>query len=319
MLLFCQRLDLFILLQVGIKLCLVRVALRLDRLVDHVHEHRDVDRQRQRAAHGVDHGVIRAGDHLHAAILEQRERLGEHAPDRERLRAVLEPCSLAERERAERRSQQQREARIERVRRDAVIGIGEVPEVIRDDPEPEHIRPEHVAAAVELRLFANHDAEPARDGDDVEQSRDAVHDVPWASEHAGDFALDRAGVGEPVHSAHLEVAHARLEDVDREDQRREDQRPLHVGQTPLDLPRELVPLLQVPDEPEADAADGRGVHLHQMEPVGVGLVLHHGEPDDGERDGQHDKADEPGPFPATRDFVKNEQSREHRKPDCPNR
>ena len=91
------------------------------------------------------------------------------------------------------------------------------------------------------------------------------------------------------------------------------------GQPPLDLTRELVPLLQVPDEPEANAADGRGVDLHQVEPVGVGLVLHHGEPDDGERDGQHDKADEPGPFPATRDFVEHEQSREHRKPDCPNR
>ena len=304
--LFRQRFDFLILLQVGIKLCLVGVALRLDRLVDHVHEHRHVDRQRQRAEYGIDHGVIGAGDHLHAAILEQRERLGEHAPDRQRLGAVLEPCAFANRKRAERGRKQQREARIKRVRRDTVVGIREVPKVIRDDPEPEHIRPEHVAAAVELRFFANHDAEPARDGDDVEQSRDAVHDVPGASEHAGDFAFDRAGVGEPVHRTHLEVAHARLEDVDREDQRREDQRPLHVGQTPLDLTRELVPLLQVPDEPEADAADGRGVNLHQVEPVGVGLVLHHGEPDDGERDGQHDKADEPGPFPATRDFVKHE-------------
>ena len=88
-LLFRQRFDFLVLLQVGIKLCLVGVALRLDRLVDHVHEHRNVDRQRQRAEHGVDHGVIGTLHHLHAAILKQRERLGKHAPNRQRLRAVL--------------------------------------------------------------------------------------------------------------------------------------------------------------------------------------------------------------------------------------
>lgn len=217
-----QRLDRRVLLQVGIKLRLVRIPLRLDHLVDHVHEHADVRRERNRAKDRVDHGVIGRAHHLHALILEQRERLRKHAPDRQRLRSVLEPGALAERKGAERRRRQQRKTRIERVRRNAVVGIRKVPEVIRNDPEPEHIRPEHVAAAVELGLFTDDDAEPTGDRDDIEKARDAVHEVPRSAEHAGDFAFNRAGVHHPIRCANLEVAHAGFENVDREDQRREE-------------------------------------------------------------------------------------------------
>ena len=160
-LLLRQRLDRLIFLQVGVEVGLVRVAPGLDDLVDHVHEHADVRRERGGTEDRVDRRVIGRAHHLHALILKQRERLGEHAPDGQRLRAVLEPRALAERERAERRRGQQRKPRIKRMRRDAVVGVGEIPDVVGDDPEPEHVRPEHVAAGVELRLFADHDAKPA--------------------------------------------------------------------------------------------------------------------------------------------------------------
>ena len=280
--LFRQRLDRLIFLQVDVEVGLVRVALGLDDLVDHVYEHGDVRGERGGAEDRVDRRVIGRAHHLHALILKERERLGKHAPDGQRLRAVLEPRALAERKRAERRRGQQRKTRIERVRRDAVVGIGEIPDVIGDDPEPEHVRPEHVAAGVALCGLAQDDSEPAGDRHDAEQPRDAVHDVPRAAEHAGDFAFDRAGVDEPVLRADLEVAHARFENVDRKDQRREAKRDFTVRQPPGDFARELVLFLNVADRPEADAARRRGVHLHQVEPVGIGLFTHHREPEHGQ-------------------------------------
>lgn len=76
-----QRLNRLVFRKVGVKLCLVRVALRLDDLVDHVDHDGNVCRERHRAEDRVDHGVIRGLHELDAAILKQREGLGEHAPD----------------------------------------------------------------------------------------------------------------------------------------------------------------------------------------------------------------------------------------------
>ncbi|MPM10480.1 hypothetical protein SDC9_56812 [bioreactor metagenome] len=312
-----QRLDGLVFSQVGVELRLVGVALGLDDLVDHVHENRNVHRQRERTEHGVDYGVVGGLHHLDARILEGRERLGKHAPDGQRLRAVLQPRALAEREGAKRRRKEQRKTRVERVRRDAVVGIGEVPDVVGDDPEPEHVRPEHVAAGVELRLFADHDAEPARDGDDVEDARGSVEEVPNAAGNARDFAFDGAGERVPILRANLEVAHAGFKDVDREDQRREEQSDLVVRKPPGDFAGELILFLDVPDAPKADAARGGGVDFHQVEPVGVGLFLEHREPQHGEHGGQNHKAQKPGPFPAAREFVKRKQRRENRQPDAP--
>lgn len=102
--------------------------------------------------------------------------------------------------------------------RDAVVGIGEVPKIVGNDPGPDHVRPDHVLRGV----LRGENAEPAADRDDVQDARNAVHDVPRARN--GPEVLDDAAL--PQREAeHLEVADDRLGDVDCQNERREAQRP----------------------------------------------------------------------------------------------
>ena len=93
---------------------------------------------------------------------------------------------------------------------DAVVGVGEVPQVIADDPEPQLVRPDVVL----LLAAADDDAEKAADADGVQDSRNAVHNVPRAADH-------HVAVDDAVDARELEVADARLKDVDGEDDGRD--------------------------------------------------------------------------------------------------
>ena len=95
--------------------------------------------------HGQVH--VRIVHRLHGElglILEHGEHLREHAPDGERVGAVLNPAALVPEEVRHGRGEQQREAAIPGVGRQAVVGVAEVPNIVCDDEYPSHVRPQHV-------------------------------------------------------------------------------------------------------------------------------------------------------------------------------
>ena len=87
---------------------------------------------------------------------------------------MLEPGALLDEESRNGTGDKKCSTGVERVVTHAVVHVSKVPQVVSDDPEPEHIRPDHV-----LRLIAaNKDPEPAADRDEVDEASYAVHPVP---------------------------------------------------------------------------------------------------------------------------------------------
>ena len=66
--------------------------------------------------------------------------------------------------------------------RQAVVCVGEVPEVISNNPAPEHIRPQHILALVFVCHFTDADSEPASYGDGVKYTGNPVHVVPGTTD-----------------------------------------------------------------------------------------------------------------------------------------
>ena len=66
--------------------------------------------------------------------------------------------------------------------RQAVIGIAEVPDIVRDDEDPCHIGPKHVAL-----IFGGIDAPPSSHAEDVQKSGDAVKHIVPAGNLGGAF------------------------------------------------------------------------------------------------------------------------------------
>lgn len=89
---------------------------------------------------------------------------------------MLRPCAALDEERRDGAGQKQRQTAVGGVVRDAVVGVGEVPKIVGDDPGPDHVRPDRVLR----RVLRNEDAESAADCDDVQDAGNAVHDVPRA-------------------------------------------------------------------------------------------------------------------------------------------
>src|SRR5699024_8534234 len=133
---------------------------------------------------------------------------------------------------------------VERVVTDAVVDVGEVPQVVGDDPEPEHVGPDHVLGLVARDV----DADPAADGQQVEDAGDAVHPVPRPAHHVH-------AVVHALQPGDLEVPQHRLGDVDRQDERREHQHVLVASQS-----------RDVADEHEAQTAGQRRVDFDPVEP-----------------------------------------------------
>lgn len=263
--------------EVGIKFRGIGVALCLRNMSDHIDKNRRIGKQRQKAddkercgvrggrsdrvdAGGGIHGVaVRrekslldsslrdcvacGGLHRPAAcVLKSGEGLGKHAPKGQCLRTVLEPRTLTECERAKCGCEKQRKAAIPCVGGQAVVGIGKVPKVIRDNPEPEHIRPKHVAALVLYSNSADTDAKPAGNGDDIEDTRDSVHIVPCAADVVLNLIVgvfdDRSGV-----AADFKVAQYSFADIHSKNKRRKAKSNFIFGKA-----------FDMADAPEADAA-----------------------------------------------------------------
>lgn len=130
-------------------------------------------------------GVVRGWDRGDS-VSELRDRHDEHDPQAQGLGAVLQPGAALDEERGNGAGEQKGQAAVSGMVGDAVIGVGEVPQVVGDDPGPDHIGPDHVTGFV----ARDKDAKPAADSDDVEDARDAVHDVPGAGD--GPQVLDGA-------------------------------------------------------------------------------------------------------------------------------
>ena len=255
--------DALVGLRAGVDLVLQRVQLQLADAIELIGRQRHVRHQCEQAHHEERRGVVRGrdgGEH----VGELGHRHHEHDPERQRLRPMLEPCAARDEERRDGAGQKQRQAAVGRVVRDAVVGIGEVPKVVGDDPGPDHIGLDHVLR----RVLRDEDAEPAADRDDVQDAGDAVHDVPRTRN--GPEVLNDAALPQPE-AEHLEVANDGLGNVDCQNERREAQRPALLVQV-VGLAVLAAPFHEAQrDEPKAPCQ--RGIGLHPVEPGGRAVLV----------------------------------------------
>ena len=192
-------------------------------------------------------------------LLEEGEHLGEHAPDGQRVGAVLDPSAAVPQQGSHRRGQQQGDAAVPAVGGQAVVGVGEVPDVVDQDVDPRHVGPDHV-----LLVLRRVDVPPGGHAEDVEQAGQAVEHVVPAAEEPHALAAEPPLV--PAHDGALEVGDHGDEDVDGHDDEGEGLEPVLGADAPFVL-----------DHHEADAAGEGGVELGVVEPavhVDVGLVVH---------------------------------------------
>ena len=200
--------------------------------------------------------------------------------------AVLRVGAALDEERRNGAGGQKHQAAVHGAVGDAVVGVGEVPQVVADDPEPQLIGPDVVL----LLAAADDDAEEAADADGVQDAGDAVHDVPRAADH-------HVAVDDAVDARELEVADTRLKDVDSEDDGRyaHDVLLLEGG--------------EVYDQPAQDGSGQARVGFHPLEPSAGARALDRGMgPDeDGQNDRQRDEYDRADPFVQARQLVHADQ------------
>ena len=89
---------------------------------------------------------------------------------------MLEPRASFNEEGGDSAGNKQSCARVEGVVSHAVVHVGEVPQIVGDDPEPQHVGPDHVL----FFIARDKDSKPPTDRQEVKQTGDAVHVVPGA-------------------------------------------------------------------------------------------------------------------------------------------
>ena len=239
-------------------------------------------------------------------LLEEREHLCKHTPDSQRVGTVHNPAAAVPADGCDRRGKQQGDTAEPAVRGQAVVGVGEVPDVIDHDEDPGHIGPDHI-----FLVFGREDIPPSGHTEDVEQTGDAVHHVVPAAIKPHAFRGEPPLV--PAHKGGLEVGGHGDEDVDGHDDEGERFEPVFGADAPFVL-----------DHHKADAAGERGVELGVVEPavhIDVRLVgecpLGSGAGSDGdghEIDRQDDRDDEKGDdaagFGATGKLVEQDETHE---------
>ena len=191
---------------VDIELLLEGVALLAEDRVGLVDEHARVEDERDDRDGHVGCRVVGGMDHERRMQEEPGDGHGDDHVHGKRADAVLCIGAALDEERRDGAGCQKHQAAVHGAVGDAVVGVGEVPQVVADDPEPQLIGPDVVL----LLSAADDDAEEAADADGVQDTGDAVHDVPRAADH-------HVAVDDAVDARELEVADARLKDVDSED------------------------------------------------------------------------------------------------------
>ena len=265
---------------VGVDLLRERVAPLGD---DRAHvrgEHPHVGHQGGRREDEHRPGIVGAAVGEHRILHEVWERENHARPQRERVRAVLDPRASPElHERRDRARGQQRHARVPCPVRQAVVHVGEVPQVVGDDPPDRQVAPDEGA----FLALGHEDPDPPGDCEQVQDARNAVHDVPRPAPR--DHPL--RGV-HPVNPVALEVAHHGLGDVHRQDRGRDDQVPVVVAQPGEDLQGD-----------EAQGPRQRRVLFHDREPARRGRPRRRVRPpEDGQCDGHEDEEREDHPHVA---------------------
>ena len=186
---------------------------------------------------------------VHEGLLEEREHLCEHTPDSQSVGTVLDPTAAVPADSGYGRSEQQSHTAVPTVRRQAVVGVSEVPDVVDNDVHPGHVRPDHI-----LAVFRRIDVPPCGHTEDVDQTGHTVHHVVPAT------VLPNALRGKPpfvpTHDSGLEVRGAGDEDVDSHDDEREGFEPVLGTYAPFVL-----------DHHETDTACRGSVEFSVVEPA----------------------------------------------------
>ena len=95
--------------------------------------------------------------------------------------------------------QQQRHAAVPGMRRQIVIGISKIPDIIGNDVTPGHIRPQHI-----LLVLGRINAPPAGHTENIDNSCNTVHHIVPAS--IKPYALRRQPPGAPSVDSGLKIA-----------------------------------------------------------------------------------------------------------------
>ena len=313
-------------------LVFVWILLLLDGTLDDDRQHQCIHRQREDGDHALGNGVRRGGTDSciheavgvqhgdggeYAVVLEQGEDLGEHTPGRQGVGTVLNPAALIPQRGSNGGSQQQRHAAVPGVGRQVQVGVLEVPHIVGQNVQPDHVGPEHI-----VMLFGGVNPPPAGHAEDVQDARDAVEPVPPAAVEPHVFTGQPPAVAVLLHGGGtldggLKVAGHGNENVDGHNEEGEDLEPFRLADAPLVL-----------EHHEADAAGGGGVELGIVEPavhVKVGGVVqrplgtHGGSHIDGhkvhrQRGGQNQKEENTALFRPAGDLVGENQSRKYQQP-----
>ena len=174
---------------------------------------------------------------------EPRHRHGHDHVHGKSAHAVLRVGAALDEERRDGAGRQEHQAAVHGAVGDTVVGVGEVPQVIADDPEPQLVGPDEIL----LLAATDDDAKETADAQGVQDAGDAVDHVPGAADH-------HVAVHDAVDARELEVANAGLEDVDGEDD----------GRNADDVL--LLEGREVHDEPPENRARQARVGLHPLEP-----------------------------------------------------
>ena len=137
-----------------------------------------------------------------------------------------------------------------------VVGVLKVPQVVGDDVQHGHIRPEHI-----LLFLGGVDAPPAGHAQDVDDTRNAVDPVPPAAVQP-DVLTGQPPAGTDFGHSHsaadagLKVTGNSDQNIDGHNGKGEGFEPMGLAHAPLVL-----------EHHEADAADGGSIKLGIMEPA----------------------------------------------------
>ena len=136
------------------------------------------------------------------------------------------------------------------------VGVLEVPHIIGQDVQPDHVRPEHI-----LLVPGGVDSPPAGHAENVEDTGDAVEPVPPAAVEPNVFAgqpppVPVLGHGGGAPDGGLKVAGHCNQDVGRHNGKGENLEPLLLSHAPLIL-----------EHHKADAAGGGSIELGIVEPA----------------------------------------------------
>ena len=218
------------------------------------------------------------------------ERQTEHTEQRKGLSAVLQPNASFAEEFADGAGDYDGDACVHCAAGNCVVAIGNIPEVVSDNPEPKLIRPYHIFGFG----FGDFNSHPTGKAEHKKKSCYRVKDIPGSAEHINTRSVHGgvAGIG----NEYFDFFDDGFDYVDDENQHRE-----VVSEFGLAY------LVDIADEHKSDYADYRGISFQRAEPgLGRGAVGLSGKNENTEDYGQKSVKDGGYPFVFSGNFVEND-------------